>query len=81
MTTLFFNIGLQEIIILLFILGPTLLLPIYCLIDLFKRDFSKNKNQQLILVILIVLAPFIGSILYLTVLKKDYPLKRNLEQF
>jgi len=79
--SLFINIGTQEMIILLFIVVPTLLLPIYCLIDLFKRDFSGQKSQQYFLILLLVLAPFIGSILYLTVLKKDYPLKRNIERY
>lgn len=77
MTTLFLNIGIMELIIILIILTPTLLLPIYCLIDLFKRDFSNDKNQRIFLILLLLLAPFIGSIIYLAALRKDYPLKER----
>jgi len=81
MTSLFINLGTQEIIIITFALIPTLLLPLYCLIDLFKRDFSGQKSQQYILILLLILAPFIGSILYLSSLKNDHPLKKNKERF
>lgn len=75
MTTFFINIGVYEMIVILFILVPFVLLPIYCLIDLFKRDFSKDKNQRIFIILLLLLAPFLGSIIYLVALKKDYPLK------
>ncbi len=77
-TTLFINIGVQEMIILLIILLPTILLPLYCLIDLFKRDFTNNGSQRLLITLLIILAPFIGSLIYLLALQKDYPRKNRI---
>ncbi|MCI0920330.1 PLDc N-terminal domain-containing protein [Sphingobacterium rhinopitheci] len=77
MTSLFINIGVMEMLILLIILTPTVILPIYCMFDLFKRDFSKDKNQRILLILLLLLAPFIGSLIYLLALRKDYPVKHD----
>lgn len=77
MIYLFTNIGTPELIIILLtlILTPTVILPIYCMVDLFKRDFSKDKNQRIFFILLLLLAPFIGSLIYLLALRKDYPIK------
>ncbi len=48
---------------------------IISLLDLSKRDFSKDNKQRFFYILLLVLAPIIGSSLYLTSLRYNYPLK------
>ena len=68
-------IGTAELII-LFILFFIFILPIGASIyDILKRDFS-NKTTDLILIIaLLLFIPTLGSLMYLFLLRKNYPLK------
>lgn len=77
MTQLYINLGTQELIILLVFSLIPLFLPIYSIIDLLKRDFSQNRNMKLILILLILFAPLIGSLVYLLGIRSDYPLKNR----
>ncbi|RYG04866.1 MAG: PLDc_N domain-containing protein [Chitinophagaceae bacterium] len=65
----FVNLGGGEIILLLLI-GAPFLLTIYCVIDLIRTEF-KDSSTKLLFLILIVIAPFIGSVVYLF-LKRNY---------
>lgn len=81
METLFINIGTNELVILFIAcmigLAP-LLLAILALIDLFKRDFRNKRTENLLLVFLIIFAPFVGSLIYFIALRKNYPLKSQI---
>ena len=65
----FLNLGGGEIFLLLLI-GAPFLLTIYCVIDLIRADF-KESNSKLLFLILVLVAPLIGSIVYLF-LKRNY---------
>jgi hypothetical protein len=65
----FLNLGGAEIILLLFV-GAPFLLTIYCVVDLIRTEF-KDSSTKLLFLILVLLAPFIGSIVYLF-LKRNY---------
>ena len=65
-TLLFINIGTPEWIILLF----PLVLIVYSLIDLTRSQFKEPVNK-IIWVIIILFAPIIGAILYLTLGKSQ----------
>jgi len=65
-TLLFMNIGISEWIILFF----PLVLMVYSLIDLTRSQFSEPVNK-IIWVIIILLAPLIGALLYLTLGKSQ----------
>ncbi|SDM18179.1 Phospholipase_D-nuclease N-terminal [Daejeonella rubra] len=65
-TLLFMNIGISEWIILFF----PLVLMVYSLIDLTKSQFSEPVNK-IIWVIIILFAPLIGALLYLTLGKSQ----------
>lgn len=75
---LFLNIGVQEMILLL-VVGIFLLIPITLMIiafiDLFKRDFKYNNVDRLLIGLMILLAPFLGSLIYLISIRKHYELK------
>lgn len=77
---LFINIGAQEGIILLIFavaaLAP-LIFVVLALIDIFKRDFGDKTADRIMLLILILLVPIIGSIIYFVALRDSYPLKRK----
>jgi drug/metabolite transporter (DMT)-like permease len=78
MNLLFLNLGTQEMMILFifFVIGlAPLLLAIWALVDIFKRDFAQKSTDRLLLIILVIFAPFIGSVIYFLALKKNYPLK------
>lgn len=80
---LFLNIGGAEIVVLTLILLVSLvplMLGVIALIDLFKRDFGDKTTDRIMYIILIVFAPFIGSLLYLLSLRKSYPLKHETYQ-
>lgn len=66
--------ALEMIVVLFFVLGP-LILVIWALVDIFKRDFRYKTTDRILLIILIVFAPFIGSILYFLFLRTKYPLQ------
>lgn len=65
----FLNLGGGEIALLLFIAIPFLLI-VYCIVDIVKSDF-KGPTTKLLFLILVAVAPFIGSIIYLA-LKRNY---------
>lgn len=65
----FLNLGGGEVFLLLLI-GSPFLLTIYCVIDLIRADF-KESNTKLLFLILVLIAPLIGSIIYLF-LKRNY---------
>lgn len=65
----FLNLGGGEIILLL-LFGAPFLLTIYCVIDLIRTEF-KDSSTKLLFLVLILVAPFIGSIVYLF-LKRNY---------
>lgn len=49
-----------------------LFLMIYCLIDLMKKDFRRKQIEQILIFLLLIFLPFIGSIIYLLFLRKNY---------
>jgi hypothetical protein len=63
----FLNLGSG--ILLAIILVP-LLLILYCIIDILRSSF-KNKVMKLVFLVLVLFAPFLGSIIYLFI-RKDY---------
>jgi len=63
------GLGTTEIILLLAFAAP-FLLTIYCVIDILRSSF-KDQQTKLLFLILVVLAPFLGSIIYLF-LKRNY---------
>lgn len=65
----FLNLGGGELILLLLV-GAPFLLTIYCVVDLIRSDF-KDTNTKLLFLILVLIAPLIGSIVYLF-LKRNY---------
>lgn len=54
--------GLTEIILILFLLGFLLLLPLFALIDILKSKFE--GNDSILMAIIVILLPVIGPILY-----------------
>lgn len=80
MNLLYLNIGSQEIIMLL-ILIPILFFPLICMIlafiDLAKRDFDSKTTDKILLIALILFAPVVGSLIYYTLLRKQYPYKKS----
>ncbi len=68
MEVLFLNLGTQELIL----SGPVLLtviLYIYCLIHCIRNNRLQG-NSKLLWLIIILIAPFIGSLIYLAIGKK-----------
>jgi hypothetical protein len=57
------SLGLPEIILLMIPITYFALIA-YCLIDILRSDFKDNINK-LIWVLVVLFAPFLGSILYL----------------
>lgn len=78
MANSFLFLGAQEAIIVLIVaviaVAP-LILIILALIDIFKRDFGDKTSDRIMLLILILLVPILGSIIYFAALRKPYPLK------
>ncbi|MBD1433139.1 PLDc N-terminal domain-containing protein [Sphingobacterium sp. DN00404] len=75
-------IGTQEAIFLLVFaiagIAP-LIFAIIALVDLFKREFGNKTTDKILLILLIILAPLIGSMIYYLVLRKNYPLKHKAQ--
>lgn len=74
---LFLNIGTQEILILLifgFVGLAPLILAIFTIIDIFKRNFENKSTDKILLIILVLFLPLIGSIIYFLGLRNSYPL-------
>ncbi|MBL1408568.1 PLDc N-terminal domain-containing protein [Sphingobacterium faecale] len=75
---LFLNLGTQEIVFftVFFVAGlAPLIFAILALVDIFKRDFSKKTTDRILLILLVLLLPIIGSTIYLIALRNTYPLK------
>lgn len=68
METTFSNISYILFFWQIFVIISFILL-IYCLIDLLKSTFK--KNDKLIWLIVLILIPFIGSLLYLNIGRKQ----------
>ena len=66
----FVNLGGAEIGVLLAVAVLPFLLTLYCLIDIFRSKF-KDSNTRLLLLVIVLLAPVLGSIIYL-LLRKNY---------
>lgn len=64
-----FGIGTPEII-LIFVAGLPFILTLVCLVDIIKSDF-KDNTTKLLWVVIVLLAPVIGSILYLLLGRKQ----------
>lgn len=64
------NLGSSELIVLLFFIIVPAILWLWAIIDLLKRDFS-NSTNKLIWALIIIFVPFIGSILYLIIGRKQ----------
>ncbi|MDR2282837.1 MAG: PLDc N-terminal domain-containing protein [Sphingobacterium sp.] len=77
---LFLNIGTQEMVLLI-VLGIAGLAPLIfaalALIDIFKRDFSQKTTDRILLILLVLLLPILGSIIYFVGLRNAYPLNKQ----
>lgn len=63
-TMLFINLGTPEIIMIGLAFGMPLILTVYCIIDIISSTFPDQTNK-LLWIIIVLLAPLIGSLLYL----------------
>jgi len=61
----FLSLGLFELFILVFLIG----LPLIALIDILKSDIE--TNNKLLWVLVVLLAPFLGAILYYYIGRKQ----------
>jgi hypothetical protein len=61
------GLGIFEVIIILFLIG--FIPSIFAFIDILKNEFT--GNNKLIWVIVVLLAPVIGSIVYFTIGRKQ----------
>lgn len=81
---LFLNIGAQEIIVLFIFLFAglvPLILAVLAIIDIFKRDFTNKSTDRILLILLVLILPFIGSIIYFLGLRNAYPLLEQKRTF
>jgi hypothetical protein len=63
------NLGATEIFIILLIFLLPLVLWIFAIVDLIQRQF-RDQTNKIVLALVIVLIPFLGSILYLLIGRK-----------
>ena len=63
-TLLFINLGMPEILLLLFIAGVPFILLLVCVIDILKSDF-KDSTTKLIWILIVLFLPVLGSLIYL----------------
>ncbi|MBD1428284.1 MULTISPECIES: PLDc N-terminal domain-containing protein [Sphingobacterium] len=75
---LFINLGTAEIFILI-VMGFFTLLPLIFAIgalwDLQKRDFTYKSTDKVLIILLILFAPFIGTLVYILLIRNNYPPK------
>lgn len=64
-TMLFLNLGGPEIIIILLAVGFSLIFTVYCIIDIMRSNFSDQINKILWIIIVLLMSPLIGPLLYL----------------
>ncbi len=65
------NLGATEIFIILLIFLLPLVLWIFAIVDLIQRQF-RDQTNKIVLALVIVLIPFLGSILYLLIGRKAW---------
>ncbi|UKT63829.1 PLDc N-terminal domain-containing protein [Pedobacter mucosus] len=65
----FLNMGSAEIILILIIAVIPFILTLYTVIDIMRSNFKENTNQILFL-LLVLLVPVFGSIIYLFLREK-----------
>jgi hypothetical protein len=63
MTLFIGGIGFQEIIVITLFLAFIFIIPLIALIDALRSDF-RGQNDKIMWVIIIIFFPFIGSVLY-----------------
>jgi hypothetical protein len=61
---LFINIGTPEIIMIVMAMGFPLILTVFCIIDIMRSNF-RDQTNKLLWIIIVLLAPIIGPLLYL----------------
>jgi hypothetical protein len=66
MTLLISMPGAIEWLIILGVISIAFILPIWALIDIIRSQFN-DPNNKIIWVIVVILLPFLGSILYLAI--------------
>lgn len=74
MQTLLFSIGTPEIIILLITGLVPLAFAVVCLVDIVRSDF-KDSTTKVLWALVVLLAPVLGSLIYLLVGKNHKVLK------
>ncbi|MEJ6980938.1 PLD nuclease N-terminal domain-containing protein [Pedobacter sp. P351] len=62
---LFLNLGTLEIIIIIFMVILPFILALICLIDILKSNFRDSTTTKLIWVLIVLVAPVIGSLIYI----------------
>jgi len=74
----FINIGTAEMFMLV-IMSFLVLIPLImaggALWDLHKRDFSHKTTDKILIILLILCAPFIGTLVYILIIRNHYPVK------
>lgn len=60
------GIGIQELVVILFLLSFVFIIPLIALIDAIRSDF-KGQNDKIMWVIIIILFPIIGCFLYFSI--------------
>jgi uncharacterized membrane protein YeiB len=63
------EIGIMDIVMVIFFIIIPVILFIYAFVDLIKSRFA-NRHNKLIWAIIILLVPFFGAILYLVIGKR-----------
>ncbi|MCC8426143.1 PLDc N-terminal domain-containing protein [Mucilaginibacter sp. UR6-11] len=66
----FFEFTTSEIMLVVILILAFPLLCLFCLIDIIRSDF-KDSTAKLIWVLVVLFAPFIGSVLYLFIGRKS----------
>jgi hypothetical protein len=56
------NFGVTEILLILFVMGCCILLPLLALIDIIRSKFE--GNDAILMVLIVIFVPVIGPILY-----------------
>ncbi|MES2379040.1 MAG: PLD nuclease N-terminal domain-containing protein [Bacteroidota bacterium] len=69
-TLAFFVVGADSMIVLALFILAFPLLALFCLIDIIRSDF-KDSTTKLMWVLIVLFAPFLGSIIYLVVGRKS----------
>ena len=74
----FINIGTAELLMLI-VMGFLVLLPLIFALgglwDLHKRDFTGKITDKILIILLILFAPFIGTLVYILLIRNHYPQK------